>query len=132
MAFSKKITLRDDSSPTTSVILYYLNKYDIRPAIVTNNTEFVLFDGSRAVDYGVDKKVFSFNIAIEAGKEPQWTAQNLIDLKTLYALRTSQTIELVENWKESGTVYTVHFDFFEENIGDQAVTDAYSLRLRQA
>ena len=132
MAFSKKLTLRDSSSPTTSVDLFYINKYDPRPQNVINNTEFVLFNGIRAIDYGVDKNVWNFNISIEAGLEPQWTAQNLVDLETLYALRTTQTIELVDNWKESGTVYTVHFEFFEKFIGSQAVSDAYRLRLKQA
>ena len=132
MAYSKYITLRDSAAPTTSVILYDINKYDVRPQNVINNTEFVLFDGTRAIDYGVDKKTWNFNISIEAGSGTLWTAANLADIKTLYALRTSQTIQLVDNWKESGTVYTVHFEFFEELVGEQAVSDAYRFRLKQA
>ena len=132
MALTKKFTLRDSASPTTSVILYNISKYDARPKIITDNTEFKLDDGTLSIDYGIDKRVYAFNISIQAGKTADWTSAMLTNLKTLYALRTTQTIQLVDTWKESSEVITVHFSFFEQLIGAEAPTDAYRLILKEA
>lgn len=132
MALSRKFTLRDSATPTTSVILYNISKYDARPEVLTANTQFVLGDGSRAIDYGIDKRRYNFTISIEAGKTADWTAAMLTNLETLYALRTSQTIQLVDDWKETAEVVTVHFSFFAKRIGDEAPTDAYTITLLEA
>ena len=131
MTITKKFTLRDATSPTTSVILYFINKFTVRPEIQSKDTEYVLEDGSMAVDYGTEKRRYNFEIEIEAGKETPWTSANLTDLKTLYALRTTQTIQLVDTWKESSEVVTVHFRKLITGQSESG-NDKYSLTLLEA
>ena len=130
MALKKYITLRDSGTPTTSVNLYLIKRYQVRPNVSYDNSETILANGTLAVDYGEDKKVWSLEIDIRAGVVDDWTAANLTDLQTLYALRTTQTIQLVENWKESGTVYNVHFKEFKI-LSHDAGSDKYWLLLKE-
>ena len=127
-----KLTLRDATTPATSAILYLLKPPEVRPQIVIDNREFILADGTRAIDYGTDKKMWAFSIDIKVDLDPNWTSAMLTAVKTLYALRTTQTIQLVENWRENGTVYTIHFYSFKEIGNDNSGSDKYEFVLKEA
>ena len=68
---------------------------------VFNNTLMTLANGDRTVDYGTDKRIWNLQIDVDENKTSWFTPANLTDIETLYALRTTQTIQLVDNWKES-------------------------------
>jgi len=121
--------LRDSASPTTTVNLYNIARETAGSSNIFNNTEFILDNGDRAIDYGTDKRVWNFRISTQAQMTTSFTNSNETDLNTLYALRTTQTIQLVDNWKASAEVITVHFVEFQKSPHPQTGTWIYSLKL---
>jgi len=129
--FSKKFTLRDSGSPTTTVDLYYIRATQTRPRRIFIDRVFTLENGAKGIDYTAYKREYNFTIEIQAGLKTNLTAADLTKIETLFALRTTQTIQLVDNWNESAEVVTIHFKEFEI-LKSIAGTDMYRFKLLEA
>ena len=129
---TKYYTLRDSGSPTTTVNLYNVIRQTAGSVNVFNNTKHILDDGSLAIDYGTDKRVWQFVIETPPDRTTSFTTSNLTDIETLYALRLTQTIQLVDNWKEAAEVIDVHFSQLQKEPNPTTGRYRYILRLEEA
>ena len=126
---SKYFTLRDSATPTTTVNLYMVLRQTAGSTNVFNNTKHILDNGDITYDYGTDKRVWNLRIDVDKAKTTWFTASDLTKIETLYALRTIQTIQLVDNWKEAAEIITVHFPEFQKTPHSQTGCYTYTLKL---